>query len=1322
MHYVRPNDTSSCPDEPCLTLQQYTEQEIGFTSDSTIVFLSGNHHLQATVNLTGISDVVLKGDEKFNVNISCEIEIGILCDAVTNITIYGLSFVNKIKEMPMTVFKFVNSNEIIIYATVFQGMEQSIAQPLYIENSSITIDNCHFERNFDGAIYALAESNLTLQNVAFTSNQRNDKGGAIIAENCILVIIGNTFIENLVHFNKSQRTNGFGGAIYVYNSSLNMRGSNKFLNNSAKKGGAIYSEVSTFSSSGFLFLYNNGEGALYFNKSDGEITGNMNVTMNFGGGMSFLSSNFSIMANTDFLGDVAFFGGAISALRHSHLRLGGNIQFANNSAASGGAVYIHTSTLTISGIAAFSNNNASNMGGAVGLFDESNATFSGKKILFQENFAPLGGGICVSNSGVVATAALFVGNMAEKGGGIVISKSSQESKLISANFTGNSAMECGGAVYIEKSRSVYFKRAVVVRNYGSALCIENGEVLFDGTTYISENTGRLGGGVIVKSKNLVSFIGYTIFLKNRAFIGGALYTFVGSALVFSGFTKFESNNAKTNGGAICALGSNITFWYPPGLGSDIITFTGNSAENGGAIYLGSVSFLTFATGFQLSSSQNRAFKYGGFIYNEDVPTPIQCNYEDGTETSSLPFCFFDVPTDCAPCQTLQSQNDSSQINGDIIYGGLMDRCQLYQTSLRLNVPLYTWIGKAFRIKNHYAVTSQPYQLCFCDHNHHHDCSRTMNISTQRGERFMVSLVALDQLRKPTSTQINAAITHQTGKLSLNQSIQTLSESCSNLSYAIYSEGSNEELIIYPNGPCRDTGLAKIIVNVSLQPCPEGFVQSYEECICERRLSEYNVACVIDEDIYIVKGSNSNFWMNATYINNTYQGLILLGTCPIGYCKNSAINLTLETPDRQCANYRAGVLCGACRSNYSFMLGSSKCGKCSHTYLVLILPFAMAGIVLVAFLSVLRLTVASGVANSVVLYANIVQVNKHIFLPPDNQANILTVFIAWINLDLGIETCFYNGMTAHAQVLLQFVFPVYIWVLMSVIIITSRYSITISKLIGHDPIAVLATLLLMSYTKVLKVYIDVYSYASLSYPNSSTVSVWLKDGNMPFLQSWHLFLVAVTSLFLFALFLPYTLLLLMGYKLYSCSNRKFLHWIYTLKPFLDSYYAPYKKRSRFWTGFLLLIRCALYLSFSFHQRTISSLALIITFSALVLLGWSLKWLYGKLYVVVMEFSIYFNIVALSVATLVHINSAPLVYSLIGVVFFTTISTVVYHFHILYLSKSFVWLKIVERISSFKKPPSSLRNTPTDAPTDTSSHGQHRIVATTVIDLREPLLED
>ena len=47
------------------------------------------------------------------------------------------------------------------------------------------------------------------------------------------------------------------------------------------------------------------------------------------------------------------------------------------------------------------------------------------------------------------------------------------------------------------------------------------------------------------------------------------------------------------------------------------------------------------------------------------------------------------------------------------------------------------------------------------------------------------------------------------------------------------------------------------------------------------------------------------------------------------------------------------------------------------------------------------------------YASIVASNWAIVFPP-TEANILTVFISWVNLDVGVEVCFFNGMDEYSK--------------------------------------------------------------------------------------------------------------------------------------------------------------------------------------------------------------------------------------------------------------------------------------------------------------------
>ena len=159
-------------------------------------------------------------------------------------------------------------------------------------------------------------------------------------------------------------------------------------------------------------------------------------------------------------------------------------------------------------------------------------------------------------------------------------------------------------------------------------------------------------------------------------------------------------------------------------------------------------------------------------------------------------------------------------------------------------------------------------------------------------------------------------------------------------------------------------------------------------------------------------------------NDQSQELILHPHCPFYYCVNNTVTFSLNNSDIQCAYNRSGHLCGACKNNYSLMLGTDHCKQCTNSHLFLLIPFALMGVALVFFLLVCKLTVATGTISGLVFYADIVAVNRTIFLPVESTHSF-SVFIAWVNLDFGIETCLYNGLGAYSKTWLQFVFSVYI---------------------------------------------------------------------------------------------------------------------------------------------------------------------------------------------------------------------------------------------------------------------------------------------------------
>ena len=265
------------------------------------------------------------------------------------------------------------------------------------------------------------------------------------------------------------------------------------------------------------------------------------------------------------------------------------------------------------------------------------------------------------------------------------------------------------------------------------------------------------------------------------------------------------------------------------------------------------------------------------------------------------------------------------------------------------------------------------------------------------------------------------------------------------------------------------------INISFRSCPVGFSISEQppfKCDCDKMLKQIlEVKCTIQDQLVSRAGS---VWLGK-YGNGS---IAVSKYCPLNYCRSSEIKITLMNPDANLHslsatndqwNYnRSGILCGGCQPGLSLALGSDRCLKCSHSHIVLLLPYAIAGIILVLFIKVLNLTISEGTLNGLIFYANVIKANHYLYYD-QTSVNPMTLFIAWLNLDLGIETCFVNGLTAYGRTWLQFVFPLYIWGIASLTIIVANYSPTVAMIMGNNGVPVLSTLFLLSYAKRLAQY-------------------------------------------------------------------------------------------------------------------------------------------------------------------------------------------------------------------------------------------------------------
>ena len=320
-------------------------------------------------------------------------------------------------------------------------------------------------------------------------------------------------------------------------------------------------------------------------------------------------------------------------------------------------------------------------------------------------------------------------------------------------------------------------------------------------------------------------------------------------------------------------------------------------------------------------------------------------------------------------------------------------------------------------------------------------------------------------------------------------------------------------------------------------------------------------------------------------------IILSIYCPFHYCLPHSSHLNFSTPNSQCQFNRSGLLCGHCQQGLSTVFSSSYCKTCSNIYLFLIIPIIVVGFVLVLLLFVLNLTVTDGAVNGFILYANIISINTPILFPNVNHFTPAYTFISLANLDLGIQTCFYNGMDDYAKMWLQLAFPFYLIFIATLIIITSRYSITIQRLTARRALPVLATLFLLSYTKILRIVSStLFFYSTITHlPSKHTILVWSVDANVP-LFGVKFTILFIVCLILFLILVPFNVILL-----FTRTLSRF-NFINKFKPLLDAYQGPYKIKFYYWTGLQLLIR-ALFFGTSSLDRNLNLTIGITLFSSI-----------------------------------------------------------------------------------------------------------------------------
>eukprot|EP00731_Ephydatia_muelleri_P009200 Em0004g1538a len=1131
-------------------------------------------------------------------------------------------------------------------------------------NGHVNITNCTFQNNSasygggdgggGGVSLYLSTGDVSITNCTFQSNRATNGGGVSFSDSNGHVNITNCTFQN------NSASYGGGGVSFSYSTGNVSITNTTFQNNSASFGGGMSFFISIgtcnviitnciFQSNSATMSLGGGGVLLYRYKGKVSITNcgfQGNSAINIGGGVSVQVStsdvtikNCTFQKNSVIASQDAGNGGSVIVYA-----LKGDVSitdctFQNSSVSdgdnsAGGVVMLYG----IKGNSNISNctfqNNRALYGGAVSWVGIQGDIRIGSLSLVLQGSA---GNLCITNC-------TFQNNSATKGGGAVFSWVGVLSNILNSNadvelngsagdvnitnctFHNNRATY-GGGIFFVSIRSTLISGSTFTNNTavgGAAVYAVNSYIpsFFAVSNFLTSDTAPFGylllQDVIVKD-NYCSCNDY------NELRGGAIY-FNGMKVDIFGNTFTESQFSSNS--PLGAIQGTNGFLKLHG----IVTFTNNTGVNGGAISLSNNVPLYFYEGCAVEFSKNTATGFGGAIYNAGDQANLM------QPTSNLNKCTIRFIKDCysSNCEfntnmfSVTFIDNHAQQGGHSVYATPIYNCTKCIGVLATG-NLVTQSGKCPNLSSYFNTTPLPEDindiqlLSFPKYVHLCDSKDTNmynvtnqfqgKVTTYPGRTVRLNVTSVDEGRSLSPsviyTQIDTnGITSSKITLGPTQKAQWIGPVCGTVEYQIYGPEMASLKLLLSNYPSN----TPTVVEITLLPCEPGFTlisnlsTGVIECSCSEFFTSSRVVC--DASDGTVTRNKTN-WIGV--YNSTLPALA--SYCPMDYCNSAIDKLSLAQPDVLCNGGRTGIICGSCHDNHSVIFGSSQCKMCSNMWLMSLVMFAVLGALLVAALFLLNLTVTQGTLYGLIFYANIIQVNSSILFRQSILSS-LQVIMSFVNLDLGIPMCFYDGMDDADKAGLQFVFPAYLLILTLIVIVTCHYCLQRSPttstccclyrfpiIIGERAVGVLCTLIYLSYSKLLRTVIDIFTYSTV-HLSSGDMYVWFYDGNVEYLHKKHavLFVIAVLTCTLFLLPYTFALTFIPIIERYSEHNRLFnyLHKLANkFKPVNDAYYAPYKGEWRWWLGARLWLVVVMYILNPVYSSDNPSLLLSIQATLVIL---------------------------------------------------------------------------------------------------------------------------
>ena len=633
------------------------------------------------------------------------------------------------------------------------------------------------------------------------------------------------------------------------------------------------------------------------------------------------------------------------------------------------------------------------------------------------------------------------------------------------------------------------------------------------------------------------------------------------------------------------------------------TLCRNYGPYGGGVFLAGMSQMLLMNGTELFVLRNTVVFSGGGIFVSPKKSQLT-----STPITQVPheMCFFDVVTangslarnitSSADLDVNVTLSDNQAYNsGSSLFLSSMTPC-VHQGILQHETEVFSKFFNLPSYLDEREISSLPLKICSCNSSGPISCSlsSTPPVQVFLGQKLDLWLMVVGEINIILSGDLSLLISKVSyysssdsflqfisrTKTSILSHTAKLSSSCTKItitreSVARLDTGAYYITLSYPileGTPfvSRKLNLATYLNMILLDHCPHGYSMidsgSGLLCECHSTLQDRHITCSLDTLSFLVPPRH---WIGA---GSTNTSLLFSDYCLPAYCRDMYMSkeVFLSNLTHQCLHGRVGTLCGECPEGQSMMLGSYNCMACSYYGLLVVTLFLVAGPFVIALICFLNWTVTARSSNGLLLYLNVVSINSDILLSTNSFA--FTV-ISWLNFEMGIEMCLFDGMDEFAKTALGFAFPLYLLSLVALIVIVSKCinMHRINKLIGPRITPVLATVIFLSYTMLSDSVLKSLLFASLCNTDGGCHLVWLLDGSLKYFRSTkHLILACIALTVLFVLLIPITLIAVIGDLFRRCiSNRWYMN-------FLDTFHSSYCFRWGFWMGVRLMLRVVLLL--------------------------------------------------------------------------------------------------------------------------------------------------